>query len=139
MGVFIPSGCQNGGTLASKSLPLGPCLKNGVNLENITIPILKIRFWRVQEHAFSINFGYFFDLCESWLRDTLRKPIFPISGPCWKPSWLQLAAMLGSKMGLLGTFWPLQLGPCTSTFKGSNFKGPRRPTPHPNTNSSGPF
>jgi len=45
------------------SIPLGPCLKNGVNLRNTTIPILKIRFWRVQEHAFSINFGYFFDLC----------------------------------------------------------------------------
>ena len=45
------------------SLPLGPCLKNGVNLRNTTIPIFKIRFWRVQGHAFSINFGYFFDLC----------------------------------------------------------------------------
>ena len=45
------------------SIPLGPCLKNGVNLRNTTIPILKIRFWRVQGHAFSVNFGYFFDLC----------------------------------------------------------------------------
>ena len=45
------------------SLPLGPCLKNGVNLENITIPILKIRFWHVQGHVFSSHVGYFFDLC----------------------------------------------------------------------------
>ena len=41
------------------SIPLGLFLKNGVNLRNITIPILKKRFWRV----LSINFGYFFDLC----------------------------------------------------------------------------
>ena len=45
------------------SLPLGPCLKNGVNLENITIPILKQRFWHVDGHVFSSHVGYFFDLC----------------------------------------------------------------------------
>ena len=45
------------------SLPLGPCLESGVNLENITIPILKIRFSHVQGDVFSSHVGYFFDLC----------------------------------------------------------------------------
>ena len=93
------------------SFPLGPCLKNGVNLENITIPTLKTRFWHVQGHVFLNHFGHFFDLCESWLQDAIRTLIFPISGPCWRPTWRHLGAMLRSKMSLLATFLPLDLGP----------------------------
>ena len=78
------------------SLPLGPCLKNGVNLESISIPILKIRFWHVQGHVFSSHVGSFLIYVRVGFRTPFGRSLFRflghvggqlgvILGPCWGP------------------------------------------------------
>ena len=92
--------------LQDKAL-LGPLLENGVSVENITIHILKIRFWRVQGHTFSSHVGKLFglmrDLASGHPSDVHFSEFWPLQEANLAPSWDHVGVQGGLAGDILAT------------------------------------